>query len=104
MYYIYMLCRGRAALTDCHYLSKALGARHLAGYYLGCAMSDPVREAVEGIFEVIERVAARTVSTMSDAAMASSTEAEKEDKARRLRDSVHIEKVRRFLLARDMEL
>jgi hypothetical protein len=47
-------CRGRAALTDCHYLSKSLGARHLAGHYLGCAMSDSVREAVHGLFEVIK--------------------------------------------------
>lgn len=38
--------RGSSALTDCHYLSKSLGLKGLSAYYLGCAMSDPIRDAV----------------------------------------------------------
>lgn len=47
--------RGSVALSDCHYLSKTLSSRHLAGYYLGCAMSDPVRDAVVGLHQVLDR-------------------------------------------------
>jgi hypothetical protein len=41
-----MLLRGSVALTDSHYLAKSLTSKSLSGYYLGCAMSDPIREAV----------------------------------------------------------
>jgi hypothetical protein len=34
------------ALTDSHYLAKSLTSKTLSGYYLGCAMSDPIRDAV----------------------------------------------------------
>jgi hypothetical protein len=94
-----MLCRGRAALTDCHYLSKSLGPRHLAGYYLGCAMSDPVREAVEGIFEVIERGAVGSKDTELAGVQETATN-EGENAASemtvRSENSIHIEKVWRL--------
>lgn len=41
-----LCCRGTSALTDCHYLSKSLGWKGLSAYYLGCAMSDPIKDAV----------------------------------------------------------
>jgi hypothetical protein len=41
--------RGSVALTDSHYLAKSLTSKTLSGYYLGCAMSDPIRDAVRDL-------------------------------------------------------
>lgn len=48
--------RGSSALTDCHYLSKALGGKGLSAYYLGCAMSDVIRDTVQALLQEVPEV------------------------------------------------